>query len=85
MVEREIVLARRNDCSDVWEWRIDLISDIKKSIEGCFSEYKIIKSDGDINNISTSNNLKFNSEFNTLIINNHDVINLSGYEKCKKK
>lgn len=84
MVEREIVLARRNSYNDAWEWSIDLSSDIKTSVENCFSGYKIIKSDGDIHRISTSNNLKFNSEFKTLIIPNR-VINLLGYEKCKKK
>jgi hypothetical protein len=82
MVERKTVLARRNNCDDVWEWSIDLSSDIKKSIEGCFSGYKIIKTDGDINSISTSSNLKFNSEFNTLTVSSDDVINLLGYERC---
>jgi len=85
MVERETVLARRNNCNDVWIWRLDLHPELRNSIELCFSEYKVIKTNDDIACISFSDNLRFDSKFKTLMVTADTAINLLGYDKCKLK
>lgn len=85
MIVREIVLAKRNNYNDTWMWSVDINQEIKKSIEECFDEYKIIKSNGSHDMISTSNHLRFNSKFNTLVVSIDTVINLFGYDKCLLK